>query len=68
MALAPAQVAALGLAVLGTGIGAAAFVGDGIGPVRLGIGITLVVAALITAGLQLLNRNVASYKADGEEA
>lgn len=67
MALPPGQLAAVGLGVLGAGLGASAFIGEGVGALRLGAGITLVVAALITSGMQLLNRNGAS-SAPREEA
>jgi hypothetical protein len=67
MALAPGLLAAIGLAILGIGLTAAAFIGEGVGPLRLGFGIALVVAALITAGLQLLSRNTGSYGHDHAE-
>jgi hypothetical protein len=60
MPLAPAQVAALGMAAIGIGLIAAAFIGESLGAVRMGLGLTLVIAALITAGLQALNSHGAS--------
>lgn len=59
LGLAPAQVAALALGVLGLGLVAAAFAGDAFGPTRLFLGLGLLVTAMITAGLHLLIRHSA---------
>jgi hypothetical protein len=60
MAIAPANLTAVAMALLGTGLLVSAFVGESLGLMRLLGGIALVVAALITTGLQLLNRNAGS--------
>ncbi len=56
-AFAPANLAAVALAVFGIGLIVAAFVGAGLGTLGLGVGIVLVVAGLITAGLHSLTRH-----------
>ena len=61
MPMAPGHLAAVALGLCGLGLMAYAFVGEGFSPARMLFGIALVMAALITAGLQLLNRNGASY-------
>jgi hypothetical protein len=68
MALPPGQLSAIGLGVLGVALVASAFAGEALGVFRLGLGIALVVAALLTSGLQLLNRNGATARPDREEA
>jgi hypothetical protein len=68
MVLPSGQLAAVALAALGVGLILSAFVGEGVAALLLGFGIALVVAALITAGMQLLNRNGGAYVADREEA
>ncbi|MHB1262323.1 MAG: hypothetical protein ACYC2H_11490 [Thermoplasmatota archaeon] len=66
-AIAPANLAAITMAIFGVGLIAAAFLGAGVDALRLFFGIVFVVAALITAGLNLLMRHGASTSV-GEEA
>lgn len=61
MALPAAQWAALLVAVVGVGLIAAAFAGL-LPASRLLVGLVLLVGAMITSGLQLLNRNGGSHK------
>ncbi|HJQ93626.1 MAG TPA: hypothetical protein VJ874_05005 [Candidatus Thermoplasmatota archaeon] len=60
--LAPATVAGLACAVLGLGLVASAFLGEGFGVVRLFLGLGLLVTGMITAGLQLLLGKAAPTK------
>lgn len=62
MSLAPAHVVAIGLACFGLGLIAAAFVGEPFGLSRLLLGIGLLVVAMITSGIQLLNRHGAPVR------
>jgi uncharacterized membrane protein len=57
--LAPTHIVAIAMAVLGLGLVAAAFVGEGFGSYRLLFGIALFVAAFLTVGLHLLNHHAA---------
>lgn len=60
MAIAPAHVVAIALGLFGAGLVAASLMGDSFGALRLFGGITLLVIAFITSGVQLLTRNAAA--------
>ena len=60
MQVAPANLVALFFAVIGFGLLVAAFLGDPPPLLRLGFGISFLVLALLTSGVQLLLRNAAS--------
>lgn len=61
-ALAPANLAAVALGVFGLGLTASSFLGARVATLRLVLGILLIVAALITAGLNLLMRHGAATR------
>ena len=67
MALASGHLVAIALGVVGLALGAWAFVGPFDGA-RLGFGIALVVAAFITAGLQLLTGSGSATTTSTEES
>jgi hypothetical protein len=64
MAIAPAHVVAIALGVLGITLIALAFAGMG-GAGRLVLGIVLLVIAMLTSGVQLLNRDTGAGKREG---
>jgi hypothetical protein len=62
MAIAPAHLVAISLGFFGLALVVAAFVGETFAALRLFGGIGLLVAAMITSGVQLLSRHGAITK------